>query len=146
MHTVEHPHGGGRGKSKGNRNPVSPWGKPVSLLPPHYTEMHPANELDRPKVVTRLGGSTTSTSGLSRLVSATWARDGAGPSRVTSRRECNGYCTFRIPPHIVYYYRGSLAASAGACGRDVIPTVLVKHGLSPVPYSDEQARDQNVGP
>jgi ribosomal protein L2 len=23
----DHPHGGGRGKSKGNRIPVSPWGK-----------------------------------------------------------------------------------------------------------------------
>lgn len=29
MNAFEHPHGGGRGKSKGNRNPVSPWGKPA---------------------------------------------------------------------------------------------------------------------
>ncbi|PHH91561.1 hypothetical protein CDD83_11212 [Cordyceps sp. RAO-2017] len=29
MNKVDHPHGGGRGKSKGNRNPVSPWGKPT---------------------------------------------------------------------------------------------------------------------
>ncbi|KAJ4394246.1 mitochondrial 54S ribosomal protein rml2 [Gnomoniopsis smithogilvyi] len=29
MNSVDHPHGGGRGKSKGNRNPVSPWGKPA---------------------------------------------------------------------------------------------------------------------
>jgi ribosomal protein L2 len=28
MSTDDHPHGGGRGKSKGNRNPVSPWGQP----------------------------------------------------------------------------------------------------------------------
>lgn len=28
--TVDHPHGGGRGKSKSNRHPVTPWGKPVS--------------------------------------------------------------------------------------------------------------------
>ena len=27
--TVDHPHGGGRGKSKGNRHPVTPWGRPV---------------------------------------------------------------------------------------------------------------------
>jgi len=27
MNSVDHPHGGGRGKSKGNRHPVSPWGK-----------------------------------------------------------------------------------------------------------------------
>lgn len=30
-YTVDHPHGGGRGKSKGNRHPVSPWGVPVRL-------------------------------------------------------------------------------------------------------------------
>ncbi|KAK0628158.1 50S ribosomal protein L2 [Bombardia bombarda] len=29
MNAFEHPHGGGRGKSKGNRNPVSPWGTPA---------------------------------------------------------------------------------------------------------------------
>ena len=27
--TGDHPLGGGRGKSKGNRPPVSPWGQPV---------------------------------------------------------------------------------------------------------------------
>lgn len=27
MNSIDHPHGGGRGKSKGNRHPVSPWGK-----------------------------------------------------------------------------------------------------------------------
>jgi ribosomal protein L2 len=26
MNPVDHPHGGGRGKSKSNRHPVSPWG------------------------------------------------------------------------------------------------------------------------
>ncbi|KAK4192638.1 translation protein SH3-like domain-containing protein [Podospora australis] len=29
MNAFEHPHGGGRGKSKGRRNPVSPWGQPA---------------------------------------------------------------------------------------------------------------------
>ncbi|KAK5651763.1 hypothetical protein OQA88_11725 [Cercophora sp. LCS_1] len=29
MNAFEHPHGGGRGKSKGNRHPVSPWGRPA---------------------------------------------------------------------------------------------------------------------
>lgn len=29
---VDHPHGGGRGKSKGNRHPTSPWGTPVRLV------------------------------------------------------------------------------------------------------------------
>lgn len=33
MNAVDHPHGGGRGKGKGNRDPVSPWGKPVSIIP-----------------------------------------------------------------------------------------------------------------
>lgn len=31
MNAVDHPHGGGRGKGKGNKHPVSPWGKPVSF-------------------------------------------------------------------------------------------------------------------
>jgi ribosomal protein L2 len=29
MNAVDHPHGGGRGKGKGDKPPVSPWGKPV---------------------------------------------------------------------------------------------------------------------
>ncbi|KAK0104564.1 hypothetical protein ONS95_004850 [Cadophora gregata] len=29
MNAADHPHGGGRGKSKGNVNPVSPWGMPA---------------------------------------------------------------------------------------------------------------------
>ncbi len=29
MNTVDHPHGGGRGKSKGNKHPQSPWGQPA---------------------------------------------------------------------------------------------------------------------
>ena len=32
MNAVDHPHGGGRGKSKGNVIPSSPWGTPVSIL------------------------------------------------------------------------------------------------------------------
>lgn len=31
MNAADHPHGGGRGKSKGNVQPVSPWGQLVSL-------------------------------------------------------------------------------------------------------------------
>ena len=30
MNASDHPHGGGRGKSKGNVHPKSPWGMPVS--------------------------------------------------------------------------------------------------------------------
>lgn len=29
MNSVDHPHGGGRGKSKGNNHPQSPWGQPA---------------------------------------------------------------------------------------------------------------------
>ena len=29
MNPVDHPHGGGEGKAKGGRNPVTPWGKPT---------------------------------------------------------------------------------------------------------------------
>jgi len=32
----DHPHGGGRGKSKGNRHPVSPWGQLVSFFESHH--------------------------------------------------------------------------------------------------------------
>lgn len=42
MNKVDHPHGGGRGKSKGNRIPVSPWGKPVSFIYLHFLLIHPS--------------------------------------------------------------------------------------------------------
>src|SRR5438105_13780576 len=29
MNSVDHPHGGGRGRSKGNNQPQSPWGQPA---------------------------------------------------------------------------------------------------------------------
>jgi large subunit ribosomal protein L2 len=29
MNPVDHPHGGGEGKTSGGRNPVTPWGKPT---------------------------------------------------------------------------------------------------------------------
>jgi large subunit ribosomal protein L2 len=29
MNPVDHPHGGGEGKSSGGRHPVSPWGVPT---------------------------------------------------------------------------------------------------------------------
>ena len=28
MNPVDHPHGGGEGKTSGGRHPVNPWGKP----------------------------------------------------------------------------------------------------------------------
>ena len=29
MNPVDHPHGGGEGKTNGGRHPVTPWGKPT---------------------------------------------------------------------------------------------------------------------
>ena len=29
MNPVDHPHGGGEGKTSGGRHPVTPWGKPT---------------------------------------------------------------------------------------------------------------------
>ena len=29
MNPIDHPHGGGEGKTKGGRHPVSPWGQPT---------------------------------------------------------------------------------------------------------------------
>jgi large subunit ribosomal protein L2 len=29
MNPIDHPHGGGEGRTKGGRNPVTPWGKPT---------------------------------------------------------------------------------------------------------------------
>ena len=29
MNPIDHPHGGGEGRTKGGRHPVTPWGKPT---------------------------------------------------------------------------------------------------------------------
>ena len=29
MNPVDHPHGGGEGRTSGGRNPVTPWGRPT---------------------------------------------------------------------------------------------------------------------
>jgi hypothetical protein len=57
MSTADHPHGGGRGKSKGNRHPVSPWGIPVSLIQsfPHFNI--DVDSRFRPSLVIRHVGS-----------------------------------------------------------------------------------------
>jgi hypothetical protein len=66
MNAVDHPHGGGRGKSKGNVHPVSVWGTPVS----HDSHSSPVTEIltnpYRPKEVSRREESGTRTSMLSR--------------------------------------------------------------------------------
>jgi ribosomal protein L2 len=75
MNAVDHPHGGGRGKSKGNVHPVSIWGTPVSSLRTlRYKAV--ANIVLRPKEVSRRGRSATRTSVLFRRDLATRASDG----------------------------------------------------------------------
>lgn len=39
MNAMDHPHGGGRGKSKGNVDPKSPWGIPVRISPSQIVSM-----------------------------------------------------------------------------------------------------------
>jgi len=61
---VDHPHGGGRGKSKGNRNPTSPWGRtPVCCLHNFARVLAIANPFSSPKVVSKRAEQATSTSG-----------------------------------------------------------------------------------
>lgn len=41
MNANDHPHGGGRGKSKGNKIPQSPWGTPVRVDAEYYCVVRP---------------------------------------------------------------------------------------------------------
>lgn len=79
MNAADHAHGGGRGKSKGNVNPVSIWGTPVSFGRPSFSTVLQITDRvsNRPKVVTRLAKSATPTSTLSRRECATKASAGA---------------------------------------------------------------------
>ncbi|PVI08515.1 ribosomal protein L2 [Periconia macrospinosa] len=51
MNAADHPHGGGRGKSKGNVHPVSPWGTPAKggYKTRHKRNPHPFLVQDRPR-------------------------------------------------------------------------------------------------
>lgn len=51
MNAVDHPHGGGRGKSKGNVAPVSPWGTPAKggYKTRHKRNKHTFLVQDRPR-------------------------------------------------------------------------------------------------
>lgn len=57
MNTNDHPHGGGRGKSKGNKTPMSPWGVPVSS-PLSICSGIFANTANRRNLATRREGKT----------------------------------------------------------------------------------------
>ena len=54
MNPVDHPHGGGEGKSKGGRHPVTPWGVPT--LGKRTRDKHKeSNRLDRSQPPPRQG-------------------------------------------------------------------------------------------
>ena len=62
MNASDHAHGGGRGKSKGNRIPVSIWGQPVFFTFPDELLLHRKTDTaSRPRAVLRRGTRTTST-------------------------------------------------------------------------------------
>ncbi|KGQ01704.1 mitochondrial 54S ribosomal protein RML2 [Paracoccidioides lutzii Pb01] len=50
MNAKDHPHGGGRGKSKGNVDPKSPWGKPAKS----GYKTRPKNRINKAVVVPRV--------------------------------------------------------------------------------------------
>jgi ribosomal protein L2 len=75
MNAADHPHGGGRGKSKGNVHPVSIWGTPVSLIRPFTNVQNELIIFDRPKVDTRRGRKAISTNTSSLLVQGIRASD-----------------------------------------------------------------------
>jgi large subunit ribosomal protein L2 len=39
MNPIDHPHGGGEGRSKGGKHPVSPWGKLTKGKPTSYARI-----------------------------------------------------------------------------------------------------------
>jgi len=93
MNAVDHPHGGGRGKSKGNRVSVSPWGMPVcfSLF---VTGQNHTHTINRRKEGTRRVSSAIPTSMWYESECATRA------SVATSSRDACIYILKCIPTHI----------------------------------------------
>ena len=67
MNASDHPHGGGRGKSKGNVHPVSIWGQLVCIAAVQASLRY-ADILCRPRVAIKPGRSTTLTDWLLNLV------------------------------------------------------------------------------
>ena len=69
MNAMDHPHGGGRGKSKGNVDPKSPWGIPVRIYLETIIQFSCVSSVDyaltlrsfRPNLDTRLARSGRST-------------------------------------------------------------------------------------
>ena len=61
MNPVDHPHGGGEGKSKGGRHPVTPWGVPT-LGKRTRSEAQAVRQVDRPRPQARQGEALVSRS------------------------------------------------------------------------------------
>lgn len=89
MNAVDHPHGGGRGKSKGNVHPVSIWGTPVS------TTLFSGGSADhpRPKVDSRHVRRGTLISFLYKIVLEIKAREG----QIGRRSMCTSSVTIGYP-------------------------------------------------
>lgn len=97
---ADHPHGGGRGKSKGNVDPVSPWGMPVSHCDSSLVTAQLLN-LCRPKEATRLERSESQTNGLSQLENEIKGNE----------KSSSGLCylwSFTTPRSIVYKRSASM--------------------------------------
>lgn len=71
MNASDHPHGGGRGKSKGNVQPVSIWGQLVSFFDTSCY-VSTSSSTSRPKVVIRPANARTSITPLSLLDHGLW--------------------------------------------------------------------------
>lgn len=68
MNAVDHPHGGGRGKSKGNRHPVSIWGQLVSAFFNFFLVLKSRNTCAKMDVQTKSGYKTRKRSKVNQFV------------------------------------------------------------------------------
>lgn len=100
MAIVDHPHGGGRGKSKGNRHPTSPWGTPVSSISSGRRSLsRMLTSFLSPKVVSRHVDTTIPTSGLLFLAYGIWASEETRREtkhKPSSAYNCNCVLTLRV--------------------------------------------------
>lgn len=102
MNAMDHPHGGGRGKSKGNVNPKSPWGMPVSTIQPLPSTI-PVRVLltpSRPNRATRLVPSGRSTRPWSLRESATRASVAEETNRATVSTHSCRWPFFSFTSHV----------------------------------------------
>lgn len=92
MNAADHPHGGGRGKSKGNVHPVSIWGTPVSAVLRCLSVIMAANVyLCRPNPASRPARSAIRTSTSCRSGRGTRARGGTRSRARLPSRPCIHY-------------------------------------------------------